>query len=81
MSSGEYSIHELVDEFRISRFTIYAYIRRGLLPRPVGRTGRGAGYSHEHWRRLREIQRAKDETVTLEDLRERFAGTRHGRAG
>jgi DNA-binding transcriptional MerR regulator len=72
--SGDYTIHELVNEFRVCRRTIYRYIRRGVLPKPVGRTGRGAHYTHEHWRRLREIQRARDETVTLEDLRERFNG-------
>ena len=71
---GYYTIHDLVNEFRVCRRTIYRYIQRGVLPKPVGKTGRGASYTQEHWRRMREIQRVKDETVTLEDLRERFNG-------
>lgn len=70
---GEYTIHQLVEEFRIDGRTIRRYIKRGLLPQPIGKGGPGAHYTHEHWRRLREIQRAKDETVTLADLHERFS--------
>jgi DNA-binding transcriptional MerR regulator len=71
---GTFTLNELVAEFRVSQRTIYRYMQRGLLPRPIG-PKRTATYTMEHYRRLREIQRAKDEAVTLLDLCERFAGT------
>ena len=70
---GEFTMHDLVLEFRLSRKTIHRYIKIGVLPPPVGER-RWATYTQEHWRRLREIQRVKDETVTLGDLKERFTG-------
>lgn len=64
-----YGIEALMAEgFR--RRTIRYYIAIGLLPRPQGGRGRGACYTEQHLRILREIRRWRDERRTLADIRE-----------
>jgi len=69
---GAYTITDLESLTGLSRRTIRYYRNLGLLPPAVGRA-RNATYTADHLRRLREIQRVRDERVLLSDLAERFA--------
>lgn len=72
MQRNRFSIQDLASEFGISRQTIHHYIHQGILPPPEGRT-KAASYTTVHWQRLRSIQQAREQKITLADLKERFS--------
>ncbi|MGA2095250.1 MAG: helix-turn-helix domain-containing protein [Candidatus Acidiferrum sp.] len=64
---GELSLGALAEESGLSERTIRYYISRGLLEGPA-RGGRGAYYTPEHLKRLREIQRSQQQGLTLTEI-------------
>ena len=72
------SIAELEEESALRRTTIYHYLKIGLLS-PAQRVGGGpAVYSTRHLARLKQIQRLKEEGLTLEEIRARVEGDGEG---
>jgi DNA-binding transcriptional MerR regulator len=67
------SLTELAEQTGIAGRTIRFYIARGLLRGPV-KAGRGASYTAEHLKRLREITRLQGEGLTLAEIGRRLAG-------
>lgn len=72
MQRNRFHIQDLATEFGISRQTIHHYVNQGILPPPEGRT-KAAAYTTVHWQRLRMIQQAREQKLTLADLKERFS--------
>lgn len=69
-----YTIDEVTSEFGISRWAVYNWRKKGVLPPPVGGR-RFAQYTDEHLRIIRAIRReVHDSRVTLKDLAERIHG-------
>lgn len=60
----EFSLETLAALSKVSERTIRYYITRGLLAGPV-RGGRGAFYTAEHLKRLREIREQQQRGLTL----------------
>ena len=65
--NGEFSLEALSSESGLSERTIRYYISRGLLDGPA-RGGRGAYYTGEHLKRLREIQKNQQQGLTLMEI-------------
>jgi len=63
----ELSLEALAEESGLTGRTIRYYISRGLLQGPA-RGGRGAFYTSEHLKRLREIQRNQQQGLTLTEI-------------
>ena len=66
-SKAELSLEALAEESGLTGRTIRYYISRGLLQGPA-RGGRGAFYTSEHLKRLREIQRNQQQGLTLTEI-------------
>jgi hypothetical protein len=65
--SGSYSIGELAERAGVSRRAVRFYVQRGLLPEPVG-VGRGAHYTDEHLRRLKEVKELQLRGMSLLEI-------------
>jgi DNA-binding transcriptional MerR regulator len=65
--NGELSLEALASESGLTERTIRYYISRGLIDGPA-RGGRGAFYTSEHLKRLREIQRNQQQGLTLTEI-------------
>ena len=75
MSAGveQMSLAELAAQAGLPERTIRFYIARGLLRGPV-KAGRGACYTGDHLRRLREILRLQEGGLTLAEIARQTAG-------
>jgi len=62
-----YSIEELAQVTGVTRRTVYFYVQRGLIPRPLG-VGRGKHYTDEHVESLLRIQALKREGLGLDQI-------------
>jgi DNA-binding transcriptional MerR regulator len=69
-ASAELSLAELAEESGLTQRTIRYYISRGLLEGPA-RGGRGAFYTAEHLKRLRDIQLEQRDGLTLTEIERR----------
>lgn len=65
-----YSIHDLCEQFNVSRYTINNYIRIGVLP-GAKLHGRYSYYTDEHVRLLKRIRAEVHDRTRLADLAER----------
>jgi len=72
-ANAELSLADLAAESGLTHRTIRYYISRGLLEGPV-RGGRGAFYTTEHLKRLREIQREQRDGRTLGEIERQALG-------
>lgn len=71
--SPTFSIHDLAAALGVPYTTVRWWVRRGVLPPPVGaRTGRGARYTAVHYRRGLAVLDARGKRATLADLAERY---------
>jgi len=68
-----YSIAQLSEDTGFSKRMIRWYVSAGILPPANGR-GPTAFYTDEHLRRLRAIQRERENRRTAADWRECFSG-------
>lgn len=69
---AELSLADLAAESGLTERTIRYYISRGLLEGPA-RGGRGAYYTAEHAKRLREIRKGQQDGLTLVEIERRRA--------
>ncbi len=67
-----YAIHEFQDAIGVSVRTLRHWIRRKLLPKPLGR-GRAARYTESHLTRARVIRHLRTKGQSLETIRARIA--------
>lgn len=72
-ANAELSLADLATESGLTQRTIRYYISRGLLEGPA-RGGRGAFYTTEHVKRLREIQDEQRRGLTLTEIERQTAG-------
>lgn len=70
----ELSIGELAQRAGVTRRTIRYYVEIGLLPPPSG-AGKAAIYGAEHFERLELIKELQGYRLSLEEIRDRLAGT------
>jgi DNA-binding transcriptional MerR regulator len=69
-----YTAEWICSEFNISRWTLYSWRKKGVLPPPLGGR-RYATYSEDHVRIIRAIKEiVHDQRVTIADLAERLHG-------
>lgn len=69
-----YTAEQLCAEFNISRWTLYDWRKKGVLPPPLGGR-RYALYTDDHYRIIRAIRKVvHDDRVTIGDLAERLHG-------
>jgi len=70
---GTYSMQSLQAASEVSARTLRHWIRRGLLPRPLGR-GRGARYDENHLMRARVVRQLRTERLSLRAVQRRMSG-------
>lgn len=61
-------IDELRELFGLSRHTIHAYVKRGLIPPPTPRRSRWARYGPEHVAAIRAYQALKHNNTILSEV-------------
>lgn len=67
-----FTIHEFCSEFGVPATTVWYYVKRGLLPPPVGGRGPAARYTSVHWQRMKAIRAARAGTLSLGEVKERL---------
>src|SRR6184192_4221483 len=68
-----YGIAELAELGGVTRRTVRYYVRRGLLPAPLG-TGRGPHYTQAHLERLIHIRQLQEAGVPLAEIAAQLDG-------
>jgi DNA-binding transcriptional MerR regulator len=76
MTSKTYSIRDLLRVGGIEARTLRHWIRRKVLPAPLGR-GRGARYTEDHVLRVRVIRTLRAQRLGLDVIRRQLSGLDH----
>lgn len=80
MNQSEYTIQELSELTGLPRRTIHFYVQQEIIPPPEG-AGLGAYYTDNHLLRLKLVPILRQQGLRLDDIREKFQGTRVSELG